>query len=222
MYCSFFHLYFVLMKGSFLLVFLLATITIQAQEFIPGTIITNKNEVLEGFIRSDFDPGAGQTFFKSSEEGAVKEFRDADITKVVLSTKNAGEVTFVREHIFGAFNKISGPVWLQQLIDGPVSLYADAGDSFIFYDRGNFRELHSGITFYIKRHEEDAASLGAVYDKTAFDVNADRNFRKLTSDYLSDYPTLAERIRDREFGVLELPLVINLYNEWKGQGETLP
>lgn len=222
MYNIFFHLYFRNMKVPFLLVFLLASFSIQAQEYIPGTIVTNKNEVLDGFVRADFKPGSDQTFFKTTSEGPVKEFRDTDITKVVLTTKNAGEVTFVREHIFGAFNKISGPVWLQQLIDGPVSLYADAGEGFIQYDRGNFRELHAGISFYIKRHDEEAASLGAVYDKTAFDVNADRNFRKLTSDYLSDYSKLSERIRDREFGVLELPLVINLYNEWKGQGETLP
>lgn len=210
------------MKGSFLLLFLLAAITGTSQDYVSGTIITNKHEVFEGLVSVDFTAESDITFFKSSSDATVNEFRDSDINKVTITTKNAGVVTFVRAHIFGAFNKISGPIWLQQLIEGPVSLYADAGEGFIYYDRGNFRELPAGISFYLKRHDEEAASLGAVYDKTAFDVNADRNFRKLSSDYLSDFPKLSERIRDREFGVLELPLVINLYNEWKGKGETLP
>jgi hypothetical protein len=196
--------------------------SVYSQEFLPGKIILANSTTYEGYVKADFNPVDGQVYFKETLDEPSVIYSPDKLKQVTFTTTKACVITFVRQHIFGAFNKISGPVWLQELIEGPVTLYADAGEGYILYDKGNIRTLTSDITFYLKRRDEAAASVAAVFDQSAFNVNADRNFIKLTADYLHDHSKLSERIRDREFGVLELPLVVQLYNDWIGQAETLP
>ncbi len=208
------------MKILTLLVSMLALIfTTQAQEFRAGSV-TVGNELKEGLVRTDFLPGDETIFFKENESSEAMSISVDQVQRVVLTARNSVSVTFVREKTFDSYRKASEEVWLQELIGGPISLYADTGRDYLLFANGNFMNLSRDVSFYLKRSSDEAASLGGTFNKSAFNVNADRNFVKLTSDFLSDNRSLCDRIRDREFGILELPLVVDIYNE-SAPGESI-
>jgi hypothetical protein len=43
----------------------------------------------------------------------------------------------------------------------------------------------------------------------------DVTFRYWTERYFSDYPELVQRIKNKEFKVLQIAEVVELYNAWK-------
>lgn len=201
------------MKGLTLLVSILLALifSTQAQEFRPGSILLG-DELKEGLVQSDFKPGDDEVYFKANESAEVLSFTASTVKKVELTVKNSISITFAKERIFDSYGKAGEEVWLQQLIDGPISLYAETGADYLLFSNGNFMQLESAVSFYLKRQADEAVSLGGTFNKSAFNVNADRNFVKLTSDFLSDNRALCNRIRDREFGILEIPLVVDIYN----------
>ncbi len=201
------------MNRYLLLVSMVALIfSAQAQDFRPGTLVTSTNEEFEGLVRSDFLPGDETIYFKANESAEARSFKSSAVTKVVVTVDKSLRITFKKEKIRQAYGKSTGPIWLQELIDGPISLYADTGRDYLMYCNGQFMSLDRDVDFYLKRQEEEAASLGGTFNQSVFNVNADRNFIKLTSEFLSDNQGLHSRIRDREFGILEIPLVVDIYN----------
>lgn len=210
------------MNRYFLLVSMVALIfSARAQEFRPGALMTSANEELEGLVRSDFLPGDETIYFKLDESSDEKAYDAESITKIVMTVDKSLLITFRKEKIRQAYGKSTGPVWLQELIEGPVSLFADTGSGYLMYCNGQFMSLDKDVDFYLKRDTDESASHGGTFNKSVFNVNADRNFIKLTSEFFSDNPGLYSRLRDREFGILELPLVVDIYNSTASSEEPL-
>lgn len=211
------------MKGIVLLVSMLALIfSTQAQDFRPGSLLTDEGDELHGLIRSDFRPGDEELRFRESESGEIRTLSASTLQRIELTVEHEIRIVFSKERIYESYSKAGEPRWLQELISGPVSLYALTDGAYLLYCNGNFMNLKEQVSFYLKRPDDKAARICGTYEQSAFNINADHNFIKLTAEFLSDAPGISERLREREFGILEIPLVVDIYNEQVSLDETLP
>ncbi len=211
------------MKGYTLLVSMLALIfSAQAQDYQPGKLVLNNQEELTGLVRNDFLPGDDKVFFRNDESSEIRELTTASLQQIEFTVKNSIKISFRKERIFESYGKAGEPIWLQMIVEGPVTLYARTGRDYIMYCNGHFMGLDQKVSFFLKRPEDEAARLTGSFDKSAFNVNADHNFIKLTSEFLADNSTLYDRLRDREFSILEIPMVVQMYNTSAIRDETLP
>lgn len=185
---------------------------------LPATVTMTDGSELEGQVDFSFDNLSEEILFLSDDSN--KQLSVADIGKISIPQTGAETIVLVRKAVNGAFNKRVETLWMQELITGSVSLYADARNGFVHFRNGTLYKMDSDITFYLQRENEEGVSLAGVYYTSAFNVNADNTFRKLTTSYFNDCSDLVRRLHDREFGIVEIGMVVEYYNQFQARNRS--
>lgn len=201
------------MKKLLLFIALLCTSAVYAQDFQPGTLRFANGKEMTGFVKSS-SVQEKNAVFKATDSAAKEKISREELSKITFPQKDAEAVTYVPVHTVTYGRKSKEPLWLQVLMEGPVTLCGHGAT--MSFQRGGLPRSVTDITFYAKRTDEEGASwVGMHFNSGAMGINVQNTFRKQAGKYFSDYPELAARIENKEFKVLELPAVVTAYNKWK-------
>ena len=182
--------YFICLFGLFFLLGL----SLNAQVFRSGRLVTNKGDTLTGLVAN----GAAETIaFKKSKNAAQQVFQRKEIVGYNFDGYN------YEEHIFEVLRaKFPERIkeYLKVLMDGgQVRLLQYEG-------KGLFNSDHVG--YYL--HEEGM--------DVPLRVNEDpRNFKTQMSQYFGDYPDLAKKIKNKELTYDQIPVIVAMFNDWYSQ-----
>lgn len=203
------------MKAFFTLVLLFCGTTLFAQDFQQAKVLFADGKELTGLVKAS-SVGEKGIVYRAAEAGSKNEkISSSELTRIIFTQEGAEPTEYVPMRLAYNDKMSKNAYWLRILSKGPVTLYALNGG--FGFQRSGFDHQVSDINFYVKRpNEEAASSVGVYFTSGAQGINLNRNFRKLAGRYFADYPELAAKIENKEFGVLDVLAVVTAYNEWKG------
>lgn len=203
----------------FFLSFLMAGIavaTFAAKDYYSAKVYLN-NSVKVGLATFVENGPDDFIFFKKNEESEAEKIASNSIAKIIYTFDDKDyEYVFLKVYKGWKQVEIIGPTWLEIVKKGTATLYVtstvlsspglrsstgavvSSGGSATFYD------------YYILRDGEPAAKLIA----TISTLNNNQTFRAKAPLYFSDYPELANKIKDKTYTWKNLEEVVGIYNEW--------
>jgi hypothetical protein len=204
------------MKKLFGLILLLFIITTaRAEDFQPAKLQFADGKEKTGLIKVSSIQEVNLVY-KASEKADKEKIKLDELSRIIIPQKEGEAAEYVPEYFINPMNgkKSKDPVWVQVLLKGPATLYAQGGG--MMTTRGGQAHQVTDVTFYIKRTGEEGGTwVGAYFTSGAMGINIDKTFRKHAGKYFADYPELATRIENKEFKILEVPAVVEEYNKWK-------
>ena len=185
-----------------------------ASEKLPGYVITNKGEKIEGYLKR---------FLKIKSQRKVKFFKTLDDKPVVYDPKDLQaykiENDFYESH---PYEGLSGKtnVFLLRTVEGKIELFDyyirvedDKGAEMTLSKKGNTEVSldfdGTKIQTEILAVKEGKKYLKFSSSKVLF------SFKGVMSKYVSDYPELAKKIKNKEKGykITAILKIVNEYNE---------
>ena len=183
-------------------------------EKLPGYVITNKGEKIEGYLKR---------FLKIKSQRKVKFFKTLDDKPVVYGPKDLKAYKIENDYYeTHPYEGLSGKtkVFLLRTVEGKIALFDyyirvedDRGAEMTLSKKGN-TEISldfdgSKIQTEILAVKEGKDYLKFASQKVIF------SFKNVMSKYVSDYPELAKKIKGKEKGyrILAILKIVNEYNE---------
>lgn len=181
---------------------------------LPGYIITNKGEKVEGYLKR---------FLKIKSQRKVKFFKSLDDKDPVAYGAKELKAYQIADDYYEshAYEGLSGKtkVFLLRTIAGQLDVF----DYYIMVedDQGNeltlSKEGNKEITLDFDGRKMQTEMLGVKADGERLKFSSPKllfGFKKIMSKFLGDYPELANKIKNKEKGykVLGLLNIINEYN----------
>ncbi|RAJ13518.1 hypothetical protein [Olleya aquimaris] len=211
------------MKHVLLVLALIISSTTFAQDFddnweelsekLPGYVITNKGEKIEGYLKR---------FLKIKSQRKVKFFKTLDDKPVVYDAKDLKAYQIADDYYEShPYEGLSGKtkVFLLRVLEGKIDLFEyyirvedDQGKEITIKDDGT-KEIILDFDGTKIQTETLAVKDGDDYLKFA-SPKLLFSFKNVMSKYVSDYPELAKKIKNKEKGykVLGILNIINEYN----------
>ena len=162
----------------------------------PGFYVTNTNDTIHGyFLHADKKGNQKKCRFYTNEmdKKPTAEFKPEDIKSYKVADK-----------LYRTLNYSGG------LLNKPLRFLLVTNDG--------------GITEFVFYSEDAAVQAQGVFHKPKDPSHSDPitvsyfglSFAKKLSDYISDYPVLAQKVANKEkgYGLLNLMAIIAQYNEW--------
>jgi hypothetical protein len=183
-------------------------------EKLPGYVITNKGEKIEGYLKR---------FLKIKSQRKVKFFKTLDDKPVVYEPNDLKAYKIENDYYeTHPYEGLSGKtkVFLLRTVDGKISLFDyyirvedDKGAEMTLSKKGN-TEISLDFDGSEIQTEILAVKDGNDYLKFA-SSKVIFSFKGVMSKYVSDYPELAKKIKDKEKGytILSILKIVNEYNE---------
>jgi hypothetical protein len=183
-------------------------------EKLPGYVITNKGEKIEGYLKR---------FLKIKSQRKVKFFKTLDDKPVVYDPEDLKAYKIENDYYeTHPYEGLSGKtkVFLLRTVDGKISLFDyyirvedDKGAEMTLSKKGN-TEVSLDFDGTKIQTEILAVKDGDDYLKFA-SSKVIFSFKNVMSKYVSDYPELAKKIKDKENGykILSILKIVNEYNE---------
>ena len=182
-------------------------------EKLPGYIITNEGEKIEGYLKR---------FLKIKSQRKVKFFKTLEDKPVVYGPEDLKAYKIENDYYeTHPYEGLSGKtkVFLLRTVDGKISLFDyyirvedDKGAEMTLSKKGN-TEISLDFDGSKIQTEILAVKNGDDYLKFA-SSNVIFSFKNIMSKYVSDYPELAKKIKDKEKGYRILS-ILNIVNEYK-------
>ena len=182
-------------------------------EKLPGYVITNKGEKIEGYLKR---------FLKIKSQRKVKFFKTLDDKPVVYEPEDLKAYKIENDYYeTHPYEGLSGKtkVFLLRTVDGKISLFDyyirvedDRGAEMTLSKKGN-TEVSLDFDGTKIQTEILAVKDGDDYLKLA-SSKVIFSFKNVMSKYVSDYPELAKKIKDKEEGyrILSILKIVNEYN----------
>lgn len=183
-------------------------------EKLPGYVITNKGEKIEGYLKR---------FLKIKSQRKVKFFKTLDDKPVVYEPNDLKAYKIENDYYeTHPYEGLSGntKVFLLRTVEGKISLFDyyirvedDKGAEMTLSKKGN-TEISLDFDGSEIQTEILAVKDGNDYLKFA-SSKVIFSFKGVMSKYVSDYPELAKKIKDKEKGytILSILKIVNEYNE---------
>ena len=183
-------------------------------EKLPGYVITNKGEKIEGYLKR---------FLKIKSQRKVKFFKTLDDKPVVYEPNDLKAYKIENDYYeTHPYEGLSGntKVFLLLTVEGKISLFDyyirvedDKGAEMTLSKKGN-TEISLDFDGSEIQTEILAVKDGNDYLKFA-SSKVIFSFKGVMSKYVSDYPELAKKIKDKEKGytILSILKIVNEYNE---------
>lgn len=182
-------------------------------EKLPGYVITNKGEKIEGYLKR---------FLKIKSQRKVKFFKTLDDKPVVYGPKDLKaykiENDFYESH---PYEGMSGKtkVFLLRTVEGKINLF----DYYIRVEDDKGRELtlskegNKEVSLDFDGSKIETEVLAVKDGKEYLKFTSPKlmfSFKKIMSNYVSDYPELAKKIKNKEKGykLLAILKIVNEYN----------
>lgn len=183
-------------------------------EKLPGYIITNEGEKIEGYLKR---------FLKIKSQRKVKFFKTLEDKPVVYGPEDLKAYKIENDYYeTHPYEGLSGKtkVFLLRTVDGKISLFDyyirvedDKGAEMTLSKKGN-TEISLDFDGSKIQTEILAVKNGDDYLKFA-SSKVIFSFKNIMSKYVSDYPELAKKIKDKEKGyrILSILNIVNEYNQ---------
>ncbi|WP_431136233.1 hypothetical protein [Psychroserpens mesophilus] len=183
-------------------------------EKLPGYVITNKGEKIEGYLKR---------FLKIKSQRKVKFFKTLDDKPVVYEPEDLKAYKIENDYYeTHPYEGLSGKtkVFLLRTVEGKISLFDyyirvedDKGAEMTLSKKGN-TEVSLDFDGTKIQTEILAVKDGDDYLKFA-SSKVIFSFKNIMSKYVSDYPELAKKIKDKENGykILSILNIVNEYNQ---------
>ncbi len=188
-----------------------------ASEKLPGYVITNKGEKIEGYLKR---------FLKIKSQRKVKFFKTLDDKPVVYDAKDLKAYKIENDYYeTHPYEGLSGKtkVFLLRTVEGKISLFDyyisvedDQGAEMTLSNNGNTevsldfdgKKIQTEI-LAVKEGEKRTEYLKFASHKLLF------SFKGVMSKYVSDFPELAKKIKNKEKGytIIGILKIVNEYNE---------
>jgi len=185
-------------------------------EKLPGYIITNKGEKIEGYLKR---------FLKIKSQRKVKFFKTLDDKPVVYGPKDLKAYKIENDYYEShPYEGLSGKtkVFLLRTVEGKISLFDyyirvedDQGKELTLSKNGNTEisldfdgtKIQTEI-LAVKDEGKGKKYLKFASSKVIF------SFKGVMSKYVSDFPELAKKIKNKEKGyrILAILKIVNEYN----------
>jgi len=185
-------------------------------EKLPGYVITNKGEKIEGYLKR---------FLKIKSQRKVKFFKTLDSKPVVYGPKDLKAYKIENDdYETHPYEGLSGKtkVFLLRTVDGKISLFDyyirvedDQGKEMTLSKKGNTEvsldfdgtKIQTEI-LAVKDEKKGKKYLKFASSKVIF------SFKGVMSKYVSDYPELAKKIKNKDKGyrILAILKIVNEYN----------
>lgn len=169
-------------------------------QFYPAEIFYTDGTSRKGLVEPPkvFDKNVK---IKNHEFGVAQKIKSSELERIVFEHRGGGPTEIVR-----ILPKIGSKLWADLEISGPMSLY-----TYVVVQKGRnaLGNMSESTVFYgyCKRDTEKRAGC----------LIPGLGFSKFASNYFSDYPELAEKIRNKEDGyrASDLHMIVREYNQWK-------
>lgn len=183
-------------------------------EKLPGYVITNDGEKIEGYLKR---------FLKIKSQRKVKFFKTLDDKPVVYEPQDLKAYKIENDYYeTHPYEGLSGKtkVFLLRTVEGKINLFDyyirvedDKGAELTLSQKGN-TEISLDFDGSKIQTEILAVKDGDDYLKFA-SQKVIFSFKNVMSKYVSDYPELAKKIKDKEKGyrILSILNIVNEYNE---------
>ncbi len=213
------------MKRLIILCLLFVSVNSIAQKLHNGKLYFVDGKTVDALVSIPKDPGDKKIEYKLKESDAKMTISSGKLKALTIRIDDSTQYEFAREAAKKATSKTKFKVldtaWLTVLEKGPATLYA-GGQAFRVSKRGELvirGSWKGGVPpdthFFLKRDGEDNAMWVGFYSPST--AMLDVTFRYWTERYFSDYPQLAERIKNKEFKILQIAEVVRIYNSWKAK-----
>ncbi len=183
-------------------------------EKLPGYIITNKGEKVEGYLKR---------FLKIKSQRKVKFFKTLDSKPVVYNAKQLKAYKIADDYYEAhPYEGLSGKtkVFLLRTVRGKINLFNyyirvedNQGKELTISKKGN-KEVSLDFDGSKVETEVLAVKDGKEYLKFT-STKLMFSFKKVMSKYVADYPELAKKIKEKKKGykILSILKIVNEYNE---------
>ncbi|MDR0506141.1 MAG: hypothetical protein LBH32_04920 [Dysgonamonadaceae bacterium] len=185
----------------FLLVALCSLQNFAAKKFYPATLIKVDGEKIECLVQ-EFRSKDKKLKYKESPKAKLVTVKCAEFTRMIVHFDDGDAIFDYMKYIsYNNFirgkNKVSkDQQWMQLLISGTCSLYV-------------FKYAYGDINMYACQKQDDVPH---VVGPKVFHVVFFDPLPKAISNYFSDYPELAEKIKENKYPVKDIEEIVNEYN----------
>lgn len=161
------------------------------------------------------DGGDKSIKFKAGEDASIEIIESESLSKIVYTIDNE-EYEYSRLKVYTGWKQVNisdEAGWLQVVQKGIATLYIN---QTVMYTRNQYGQAMGSATFkdyYMIREGEIAAKLIA----TISTLNNNQTFKAKAPLYFSDYPELAEKIKNNTYTWKDLFDVVDTYNAWAEQ-----
>lgn len=203
----------------FFLTFLIASMVVTsfaAKDYYSAKVYFNSGSVKSGLATFVENGPNDFILFKEREASEAEKIASDHIVKIIYTfDKKDYEYAYLKVYKGWKQVEITGPIWLEIVKKGKATLYVtstvlsspDKMSSTGVMSSGGSATFHD---YYILRKGEPAAKLIA----TISTLNNNQTFRAKAPLYFSDYPDLANKIKDKTYTWSNLEEVVDIYNKW--------
>ena len=174
-----------------------------AANFFPAIIFTKEGEKIECLVKFP-EIKDKKISYKLSQKSQVVKIPSESTERIVFINKtddSYGEIVYTSYHYYDLLGtRLHKPHWLGVVVKGEVTL--------LMYIEGSARHC------ICKRSKEDFPTyLGAYQVGASFSIA--NPFYKKAEEYFSDYPELAQKIKNKEYKDRDIKNIVTEYNVWK-------
>ncbi len=202
-------------KLTFLLLFVFSFTSTLAQQFSRVELVFNDGRVKSGYAQSVLEANK-KLKFRETEKGETSVIL---LNELKSATYFLGSDTsrFERHDYFPAIQakKAQKDGWFLLLRTGYVSLY------FVQSTLGGgvnpATGMHNGSASFKEYFVIRPNEVALMKISTVASLNSNATFKMYAPRYFSDYPELAEKIKNKEYTYKDLEEVLDIYNAWIAQ-----
>jgi len=189
--------------------------TFAAMNFYTAELHLNDGSLKKGLANFVEYEDGDYVYFKLSEKSDVEKIESSSISKIVY-TFDGEDYDYEYLKVYKGWKQVKikeSPIWVEVIKRGIVTLYVARTTVEGGVGVGAMPSSRTSVGFrdyYVMRDGEPAAKLYA----TISTFNNNQTFRAKAPLYFSDYPELADKIKNKEYSWKNLEEVIDIYNNW--------
>ena len=195
--------------------------------YMEGQIVLSNGEVKTGLVKIPKAPSDREISFKIIQNGGRETIKVEEIKSITIHSKS-GE-TFVLECLKLDLRPKIGKVKITKhagilflVSEGYAKLYV-ASNAYKVNEDGNIEVTHSfyqgtdlpTFNYYIKKEGEDVATFFCYTVPSSPMIGLQKLLIRRCEIVLNDDPALIRRIKNEEFNHMQIPEIIQAYNEGK-------
>jgi hypothetical protein len=177
-------------------------------KYVPATLVKIDGEKIECLVQ-DFKLDAKKLKYKEVQNAKSVTIQSVELQRVIIHYSDGDMVLDYLKYIgYSSFlrgkDKVAKkPMWMQLIVSGPCSLY-----TYTVITKQN------GATFVdhwyaCQKQDED---LPRIVGAKASGITLFDPTPKVLSNYFSDYPELAEKIKTKQYTTKNMVEIVNEYN----------
>jgi len=212
-----------LLKLYFLFVLLLTANFVLGKVYLKGSITYLNGDIKTGYLLIPEMPKQKIIKFKLSRNISKEEkIQSEDIKSVSVESEDGNSYVFERiPTAKKPGKKPNRPCWLLVSTSGYSTLYITAsyyqtdkkGNVSVVIDTRISFDL--GFKYFLRKGNQDIAyRFGTTHLSIVPSYSFNKELIKNSELFLSDYPELVERIKNKEFKHVDIKAIIQIYNDY--------